>query len=146
MNMTRKNEVFTCEVCGRESAYLVTRSFDAIYNQMPIHLEAVEMYECDRCGESTLTPEQDKNLCDRVKAAARERLELLPPEAVLAIRKRHGLTQEELERLLGVGKKVVIRWEKGRVLQSSTADVLLRLIDRNPDIINQLREIRSPKP
>ena len=47
----------------------------------------------------------------------------------MGIRKRCNLTQEEMERLFGLGKKVVIRWEKGRVLQSKTADVILRLLD-----------------
>ena len=136
-------EVFTCVVCGRESAYLVKRPFDALYNQMPIRLDSVEMYECERCGEATFTPEQDKFVSDMVKCKARERLALLPPEKILSIRKRCNLTQEEMERLFGLGQKVVIRWEKGRVLQSKTADVLLRLLDRNPAIIEEIRQLHS---
>ena len=136
-------KVFTCAVCGRNSAYLVRRPFDAVYNQMPIRLDSVEMYECERCGESTFTPEQDKAVSNRVKSVARERLNLLPPETIVGIRKRCNLSQEELERLFGLGKKVVVRWEKGRVLQSKTADVLLRLMDRNPDIIDDIRKIHA---
>jgi HTH-type transcriptional regulator/antitoxin MqsA len=101
------------------------------------------MYECERCGESTFTPEQDKAVSNRVKSVARERLNLLSPETIVGIRKRCNLSQEELEHLFGLGKKVVIRWEKGRVLQSKTADVLLRLMDRNPDIIEDIRKIHA---
>ena len=133
----------TCSVCGRESAYLVKRPFDSIYNQMSIRLEAVEMYDCDRCGESVFTPEQAREVSKQVKSLARERLNLLPPEAVVDIRKRCNLSQEELERLFGLGKKVVVRWEKGRVLQNKTADVLLRLMDRNPDIVEDIRKIHA---
>ena len=133
----------TCSVCGRDSAYLVKRPFDSIYNQMSVRLDSVEMYECDRCGESVFTPEQAREVSTRVKSIARERLNLLPPEAIVGIRKRCNLSQEELEHLFGLGKKVVIRWEKGRVLQSKTADVLLRLMDRNPDIIDEMRKIHS---
>ena len=136
-------EVSTCVVCGRDSAYLVKRPFDALYNQMSIRLDAVEMYECERCGESVFTPEQDKAVSDKVKSLARERLNLLPPEAIVDIRKRCNLSQEELERLFGLGKKVVVRWEKGRVLQNKTADVLLRLMDRNPDIVDDIRKIHA---
>ena len=101
------------------------------------------MYECERCGESTLTAEQAREVSKQVKSLAREHLNLLPPEAIVAIRKRCNLSQEELERLFGLGKKVVIRWERGRVLQSSTADVLLRLIDQDPGIVDEIRRIQS---
>ena len=67
---------------------------------------------------------------------------MLPPEAIVGIRKRCKLSQKEMEQLFGLGEKVVIRWEKGRVLQSKTADVLLRLMDRNPDIVEELRKVR----
>ena len=110
---------------------------------MPIRLDSVEMYECERCGESVFTPEQSKAVSDRVKFVARERLGLLPPEAIVGIRKRCNLSQRELESLFGLGEKVVIRWEKGRVLQSKTADVLLRLMDQNPAIVEDLRKIHA---
>lgn len=132
-----------CEICGRDTARLVRRRFDSIYNQIPIRLEAVEMFECDRCGEGVFTPEQASEVDRQVKLAARQLQSLLPPEKILAIRKRCNLTQEEMEKLFGLGQKVVIRWEKGRVLQSKTADLLLRLLDRNPDIIEDIRLIRD---
>lgn len=132
-----------CAVCGRNSARLVQRPFDGLYNQMPIRLEAVEMYDCASCGEGVFTPEQSAEVSRRVKSAARERLNLLSPESIVDIRKRCNLSQEELERLFGLGRKVVVRWEKGRVLQSKTADVLLRLLDRNPAIIEEMRQIHA---
>jgi DNA-binding transcriptional regulator YiaG len=61
----------------------------------------------------------------------------------VGIRKRYNLSQAELENLFGLGEKVVIRWEKGRVLQSKTADVLLRLMDQNPGIVEDLRKIHA---
>ena len=136
-------ESFTCAVCGRETARLVTRPFDAIYNKIPIRLDSVERYECDSCGESTFDPEQDRAVSEAVKAKAREKLGLLPPEKIVDIRKRCALSQAELETLFGLGEKVVIRWEKGRVLQSKTADVLLRLMDQNPAIVEDLRKIHT---
>ena len=135
--------VFTCEVCGRDSAYLVKRPFDSLYNQLPIHLDAVEMYECQRCGECTLTPEQDQAISEKVKGLAREQLDLLPPEAITSIRKRCHSSPAELERLFGLGQNAVVQWEQGRVLPSKTADILLRLLDRNPGIIDELRKIHS---
>ena len=132
-----------CAVCGRNDARLVQRPYEGLYNQMPIRLESVEMYDCAACGEAVFTPEQAAEVSRRVKSAARERLNLLSPESIVDIRKRCNLSQEELERLFGLGQKVVVRWEKGRVLQSKTADVLLRLLDRNPAIIEEMRQIHA---
>lgn len=133
----------TCEVCGRKDARLAQRPYEGLYNQMPIRLESVEMYDCAACGEAVFTPEQAAEVSRRIKSAARERLNLLAPESIVDIRKRCNLSQEELERLFGLGQKVVVRWEKGRVLQSKTADVLLRLLDRNPAIIEEMRQIHA---
>jgi hypothetical protein len=43
-----------------------------------------------------------------------------------------------LENLLGVGSKTVVRWEKGTVFQSATADRLMRLILRVPAVMGIL--------
>jgi HTH-type transcriptional regulator/antitoxin MqsA len=134
---------FICEVCGYGEARIVNRPFDTTYNQIPIHLDSVEVYECEDCGESTLTPEQAKEISNRIKSLARERLKLLAPDTIVRIRRRYNLSQEDLERLFGLGRKVVIRWERGKVLQSKTADVLLRLMDLNPNIIDEMRKIQA---
>jgi HTH-type transcriptional regulator/antitoxin MqsA len=101
------------------------------------------MYECERCGESVFTPEQAREVSRKVKSLAREHLGLLPPETIVGIRKRCNLSQKELERLFGLGEKVVVRWERGRVLQSKTADVLLRLMDKNPSIVDEMRVVHA---
>ena len=68
-----------CDVCGRDGLHLVKRPFDSLYNNMPIRLPSVEMYECDRCGEGLFTPEQAREVDYQVRTAAGERLDLLPP-------------------------------------------------------------------
>ncbi len=132
-----------CPVCGHDHARLVRGRFDSVYNQTPIELDEVEMTECDRCGETTLTPEESREVSKRVKAAVRQRLGLLAPDEIVSIRRRHGLSQDELERLLGLGRKVVTRWERGVVLQSHAVDVVLRLMDRLPEVVAELRKLRS---
>lgn len=132
-----------CEVCGSDRVFAVSRPFDTKYSQVPIHLESVDMYECERCGESTLTPEQAKEVSQKVKTLARERLNLLAPDAIVRIRRRYDLSQEDLERLFGLGEKVVTRWERNKVLQGKPADVLLRLMDRNPNIVAEIRQMQG---
>jgi hypothetical protein len=40
--------------------------------------------------------------------------------------------------LLGTGPKTVVRWEKGTVFQSATADKLMRLLAAKPDLVSLL--------
>jgi DNA-binding transcriptional regulator YiaG len=77
-----------------------------------------------------------------VKNEVRKKYGLLPPERIAEIRRNAGLTQAELEELLGTGEKVVVRWESGKVIQTSGYDNVLRLIERDPSAIEQLRQIQ----
>lgn len=136
-------EKFICEVCGAREATKVKRPFVTAYNrQVQVKLDNVEMYECRACGEQVLTPEQAEYVSQNVKAVAREKLGLLQPDRIVSIRRRYNISQEELEQLLGLGEKVVTRWERGRVLQSKAADVVLRLMERLPNVVDALKTIR----
>lgn len=136
-------EKILCAVCNTSLAVKVKKSFSAKYNQTMICLENVEMYECSACGEQFFSPEQAKNVSHMVKAKAREQLGLLPPERIIKIRNRYNLSQEDIEAILGLGPKVVTRWERGKVLQGKAADVVLRLMERFPDTVDKLKEIRQ---
>jgi HTH-type transcriptional regulator / antitoxin MqsA len=59
---------------------------------------------------------------------------LLQPEEIKALRASLGLSQAAFEDLLGTGAKTVVRWEKGTVFQSATADRLMRLLREMPEL------------
>jgi putative zinc finger/helix-turn-helix YgiT family protein len=129
----------SCAVCNSEKVKKVRREFSARYNQMPISIADAEMYECASCGERFFTPDQAKAVSVAVKRQARVTAGLLTPEEIVAIRQKLGLSQNELERLFGLGSKVVTRWETGRVVQSKAADVALRLLALDPENLKRLR-------
>ncbi len=129
-----------CSVCGAGKAKLVKRSYRATYNGEAVEVPSIEMFRCEDCGEEFFNPEQARNLSVAVKNAVRKQLGLLPPEKIVAIREKLGLTQQELEELLGQGPKVVTRWENGRVIQHPSADMILRMLDREPATLETLRD------
>lgn len=136
-------EKIICAVCGAKEARKVKRPYEATYGrQVEVKIDNVEIEECEACGEQVLTPEQARYISQSVKKIAREKLDLLAPEKIVSIRREYGLSQEELERLLGLGEKVVTRWERGKVLQAKTADVVLRLMDAFPSVVQYLRRMR----
>ena len=135
-----------CPVCGTGTAKKVERkNYLARYNGEPVEVASVEAYRCDACGEDFLTPEQSHALSVAVKNEVRKKLGLLSPERTAAIREKAGLTQAQLEELLGQGPKVVVRWESGKVIQSKAADTVLRLLEREPDLVRDLREIQNQR-
>lgn len=95
---------------------------------------------CTSCGEVLLTPQQADDAQRRAAAVLRKEEGLLSPDEVRAIRARLGLTQVELEKLLGVGPKTVVRWERGTVFQSPPVDRLLRVLDAS----REARQILAP--
>jgi putative zinc finger/helix-turn-helix YgiT family protein len=127
-----------CASCGSEKVKKVRRDYATKYNQVPISIEGAEMYECSACGERFFTPEQARAVSIATKNHVRQVQGLLSPEAIAEIRHRLGLSQADLEGLFGLGAKVVTRWETGRVVQSKTADVALRLLDMQPDKVQKL--------
>ena len=133
-----------CPLCGaRYAISLRTVPFEGKYHHVAIHVDSVECYSCESCGEEFFNKAQSEALDSKLKSAARERLQVLSPERIAGLRRRLGLSQEELESLLGLGQKVVTRWETGRVIPGKATDDLLRLMERMPSVIQALREIRQ---
>lgn len=93
---------------------------------------------CSSCGEEYVDPEVFAAAQAKAAAIVRDQLGLLQPEKIRAIREREGVTQEELEQLLGTGPKAVGRWERGTVLQSGMADKLLRVFQRSPGVLREI--------
>jgi HTH-type transcriptional regulator/antitoxin MqsA len=102
---------------------------------------------CRACRGTFYAPgELDATLLQASEAIRREE-GLLFPENIRKIRERLGLTQSAFEKLLGVGPKTVVRWEKGTVFQNRSTDSLLRLVDALPEcglLLARLHEVSLP--
>ena len=62
----------------------------------------------------------------------------IPPDAdVRRIRSRTGLTQVELAAKMRVPVSTIRNWEQGRRVPDTPARVLLALIERNPNIVEE---------
>jgi HTH-type transcriptional regulator/antitoxin MqsA len=136
-------EKIICAACNAPSAIEVKKTKETKYKQMPIVVRDISLYECQRCGEEFFSATQSHEFFRRIKEECRRNLGLLSPEHIIAIRRRYNLNQDDLEKLLGMGQKVVTRWECGKVLQTKPVDDLLRLIEQLPQTIEKLREFRK---
>lgn len=112
--------------------------------EFPVHGTTVTVREevqlCAVCGEEEYSYAQALAAERRAAEIYREQNGFLHPDEIVAMRRRWGVTQTQLETALGLGRKTVARWEGARVLQTRALDNLLRTIDRFPAVLSFLAE------
>lgn len=128
-----------CIECGAE----MIESKDSItenFRGEEVTVRGVEHYLCPECGEIEFDADALDDWSAKIDAAYRDAKGLLAPSEIRAIRKSYGLTQEQLEQVLGVGPISVTRWERGKVVQNKTVDTLIRIMRDYPSIAWNLIE------
>ena len=58
------------------------------------------------------------------------------------VRKKLGLTQEEAGRIIGGGRRAFQKYERGTMQPSEAAIGLIEILDRHPEEVTTLRNIR----
>lgn len=132
----------TCPECGGR----ITRgrhTFDVHIGRRTVAVEG-DYTRCNgECAEFYFAAGEMDAVMTRATEVIRAQEELLTPSEIKALRKRIGLTQPQLEHLLGAGLKTVTRWEKGTVIQNGATDTLLRLIRDVPEALQYLLRERE---
>lgn len=127
-----------CARCGSED---VSEFSQTVTERGPDDVEvtfADVFSHCNKCGNEFYTPEQSFNHSRAFTKATREAQGFYSGEQIKAIRERLGLTQRQLEKALGVGKKTVVRYEKGTVPHGGAIDNLIWIADHYPTIFSRL--------
>ncbi|MEW6376627.1 MAG: type II TA system antitoxin MqsA family protein [Thermodesulfobacteriota bacterium] len=146
-----------CPNCEKETELELIQKVEDIKVRGEVIKVDVKYYKCKRCGEEFEDPRSDEDPLDKAYREYRRRHEMMQPEEVRDFRKRFGLTQNEMSRLLGWGGATLSRYENG-ALQDETHEKVLRLamdprnllklIEESPDalpkekrdrLINELR-------
>lgn len=97
-------------------------------------------WHCPECGEVEFVDQESSrrhmDALDAVWKEARER------EAfeVRAIRKKLGLKQSDAARIFGGGINAFSEYERGKTQPHKSTVLLLRLLDRHPDLLDELTQ------
>lgn len=127
-----------CPECGGD----ITESLQPL--EVPLRGQSVTVVGvphglCGGCGETYLGIDEMEQAQRAAVDQARQAQGLLRPDEIRSLRVALGnISQARLEHLLGVGAKTVVRWEKGTVFQSATADRLMRLLRAMPELADVL--------
>ena len=113
-----------------------------VYLGVPLKLLGLERSRCTFCGEEFFSPKQATEYSRVVREQYESKTRLTSVD-VLRIRKKLKMSQADLEKALGLGAKVVVRWENGKVRLPGPVNVLLKILDKQPSVF-RLVDISTP--
>jgi len=105
----------------------------------PFFVAQVSGWHCPACGdiEFDLGSGEGRRVSDAIEAAS-ARADERRAKALRATRKKLKLTQAEAGRLFGGGSTGFSEYERGKTQPPKSTVLLLRLLDRHPDLLQEL--------
>ncbi|TRB00749.1 type II toxin-antitoxin system MqsA family antitoxin [Agrobacterium tumefaciens] len=95
-------------------------------------------------GDEGVHVGNDMEATDSALRALKEEVEGIPsPSTIRRVRKKLKLSQREAGGILKVGESAFDKYERGLVEPSGPTSQLLRLLDRHPELIEELRQQAS---
>lgn len=91
-------------------------------------------------GDKGIHVGEDMAAADSALRTLKEKVEGIPsPATIRRVRARLNLSQREAGNLLRVGENAFDKYERGLVEPSGPTSQLLRLLDRHPELVEELR-------
>jgi HTH-type transcriptional regulator/antitoxin MqsA len=132
--------VVRCGACGGnlDAGRFEGQTFTVEHAGMAIDVAGLSGWRCPSCGEVEFDPDSARKY-----AAAGD--ELVAQERagqgreIRRIRRKLGLSQADAARLTGGGHNAFSRYERGQATPMPAVVNLLRLLDRHPELLDELR-------
>ena len=129
-----------CPVCAAAELIHDTRDLPYTYKGESTSILSVTGDFCPACGETVL----DMSESTRVSAAMLEfnkqvNAAIVDPELIARVRKKLGLDQREAAEIFGGGVNAFSRYENGRTKPPLALVKLLKVLERHPDLLAEVR-------
>ncbi len=111
-----------CAECGSSEMALVDSPVMEAFKGHEFVIEGIIHWECPECGEVEYPAESLHELDLKLNDLYRQEEGLLSPTEIRQLREKLGITQVQLERIIGVRSPTVSRWESGAIVQSIPAN------------------------
>lgn len=133
------NEPVQCMSCGFKGMVRDENRTETIsYSGESIVLSGLSGWFCPECNDGVFDDESSQRYADagdRLIVLARQRCK----EEIRRIRRKLGLTQKEAAAIFGGGINAFSRYERGEIEPNTSTMQLLRLLDRHPELLNELK-------
>lgn len=131
-----------CPACGSADLVQQCRDLPYVYKGHRTVLPSVEGAFCPQCDEAVLVPDEARRVSDAMLAFNRKvNAEAVDPAFIAGVRKKLRLDQREAAEIFGGGINAFSRYENGKTKPPLALVKLFKVLDRHPELLN---EIRSP--
>ena len=129
-----------CPVCGAAELVRDTRDLSYTYKGETTVITAVTGDFCPACAESVLDAAESNRVMRKMRAFSKQvNAAIVDPGFITHVRKKLDLDQREAAEIFGGGINAFSRYENGKTKPPLALVKLLKLLDRHPDLLNELR-------
>lgn len=129
-----------CPVCGAAELIRDTRDETYTYKGVATVIPSVTGDFCPACSEVILDREQGDRYSELMGMHQRQvNAAFVAPSFIADVRKKLALDQREAAEIFGGGVNAFSRYETGKTKPSLALVKLLQVLDRHPELINEIR-------
>ena len=129
-----------CPICGAAELIHDTRDVSYTYKGETTVIAAVTGEFCPACAESILDAAESNRVMREMRAFSTQvNSAIVDPSFITNVRKKLDLDQREAAELFGGGINAFSRYEYGKTKPPLALVKLLKLLDRHPDLLNEVR-------
>ena len=129
-----------CPQCGMANLIHEVRDLPYVYKGETTTFRQVSGDYCPACGEGVFDAETSRALSLDMKAfGKRVNAAIVDPAFITTVRKKLDLDQREAAEIFGGGANAFSRYENGKTKPPLALVKLFRLLDRHPDLLNEVK-------
>mgnify|MGYP002130397626 CR=1 FL=1 len=129
-----------CPCCGAAELIHDTRDETYTYKGESTVIPAVTGDFCPACAESILDAAESNRVMREMRAFSKQvNAAIVDPGFITNVRKKLDLDQREAAEIFGGGVNAFSRYENGKTKPPLALVKLLKVLDRHPDLLNEVR-------
>jgi HTH-type transcriptional regulator/antitoxin MqsA len=129
-----------CPVCGAVELIHDTRDLPYTYKGETTLIAAVTGDFCPACAESILDAAESNRVMREMRAFSKQvNAAIVDPGFITSVRKLLALDQREAAEIFGGGINAFSRYENGKTKPPLALVKLLKVLDRHPDLLPEVR-------
>ncbi|MDR3553931.1 MAG: type II toxin-antitoxin system MqsA family antitoxin [Syntrophobacteraceae bacterium] len=131
-----------CPCCGAAELVHDTRDMPYVYKGEATTIPAVTGDFCPACAEVVLDREQGDRYSELMGLFQRQvNAAYVDPAFIASVRKKLDLDQREAGEIFGGGVNAFSRYENGKTKPPLALVKLLKVLERHPDLLEEVRSI-----
>lgn len=129
-----------CPSCVVADLVHDTRDMPYTYKGETTVIPAVIGEFCPACDESILDADESRRtMCFMLEFNKQVNASIIDPNFIISVRKKLLLDQREAAEIFGGGVNAFSRYESGKTKPPLALVKLLKILDRHPDLLNEVR-------